>query len=77
MHSVEEIERPLAQILEGWVLQQAVTGLMLAGELEEAEALCSQVTFKTHTHTHRDREGEFQNKTIALLPTMSFCCPRC
>ncbi|XP_008335039.1 tetratricopeptide repeat protein 37 isoform X1 [Cynoglossus semilaevis] len=43
VHSVEEIERPLAQILEGWVLQQAVTGLMLAGELEEAEALCSQV----------------------------------
>lgn len=40
---VEEIERPLAQSLEGWVLQQAVAGLMLAGQLEQAEALCSQV----------------------------------
>ncbi|XP_076021281.1 superkiller complex protein 3 [Genypterus blacodes] len=43
VRSVEEIERPLAQSLEGWVLQQAVTGLMLAGRLEQAEALCSQV----------------------------------
>uniref|UniRef100_A0A8D3CQX3 SKI3 subunit of superkiller complex n=1 Tax=Scophthalmus maximus TaxID=52904 RepID=A0A8D3CQX3_SCOMX len=38
-----EIERPLAQTLEGWVLQQAVTGLMLGGQLDQAEALCSQV----------------------------------
>uniref|UniRef100_A0AAQ5XKD2 Tetratricopeptide repeat domain 37 n=1 Tax=Amphiprion ocellaris TaxID=80972 RepID=A0AAQ5XKD2_AMPOC len=37
------IERPLAQTLEGWVLQQAVTGLMLEGQLEQAEALCTQV----------------------------------
>ncbi|XP_062272697.1 superkiller complex protein 3 isoform X2 [Scomber scombrus] len=43
VHTVEEIERPLAQSLEGWVLQQAVTGLMLGGQLEQAEALCSQV----------------------------------
>lgn len=43
VHNVEEIERPLAQSLEGWVLQQAVTGLMLGGQLEQAEALCSQV----------------------------------
>ncbi|XP_071338724.1 superkiller complex protein 3 [Trachinotus anak] len=43
VRSVEEIERPLAQTLEGWVLQQAVTGLTLAGQLEQAEALCSQV----------------------------------
>lgn len=43
MCDVEEIERPLAQSLEGWVLQQAVTGLMMAGQLEQAEALCSQV----------------------------------
>lgn len=43
MCDVEEIERPLAQSLEGWVLQQAVAGLMLAGQLEQAEALCSQV----------------------------------
>ncbi|XP_034451179.1 tetratricopeptide repeat protein 37 [Hippoglossus hippoglossus] len=43
VHGVEEIERPLAQSLEGWVLQQAVTGLMLGGQLEQAEALCSQV----------------------------------
>uniref|UniRef100_A0A4W6G8C9 SKI3 subunit of superkiller complex n=1 Tax=Lates calcarifer TaxID=8187 RepID=A0A4W6G8C9_LATCA len=35
--------RPLAQTLEGWVLQQAVTGLVMGGQLEEAEALCSQV----------------------------------
>ncbi|XP_028270301.1 tetratricopeptide repeat protein 37 [Parambassis ranga] len=40
---VEEIERPLAQSLEGWVLQQAVTGLMLEGKLDQAEALCTQV----------------------------------
>uniref|UniRef100_A0A7N8XLS4 SKI3 subunit of superkiller complex n=1 Tax=Mastacembelus armatus TaxID=205130 RepID=A0A7N8XLS4_9TELE len=38
-----DIERPLAQALEGWVLQQAVTGLMLGGQLEQAEALCTQV----------------------------------
>uniref|UniRef100_A0A7N6FGT2 Tetratricopeptide repeat domain 37 n=1 Tax=Anabas testudineus TaxID=64144 RepID=A0A7N6FGT2_ANATE len=41
--SVEEMERPLAQSLEGWVLQQAVTGLMMGGQLEQAEALCTQV----------------------------------
>lgn len=51
---VEEIERPLAQSLEGWVLQQAVTGLMLGGRLEQAEALCSQVNYK-HTQTHTIR----------------------
>ncbi|XP_075960487.1 tetratricopeptide repeat protein 37 [Anarhichas minor] len=43
VHNVEEIERPLAQALEGWVLKQAVTGLMLGGQLEQAGALCSQV----------------------------------
>uniref|UniRef100_A0A3Q1HHR7 Uncharacterized protein n=1 Tax=Anabas testudineus TaxID=64144 RepID=A0A3Q1HHR7_ANATE len=37
------MERPLAQSLEGWVLQQAVTGLMMGGQLEQAEALCTQV----------------------------------
>ncbi|XP_049619613.1 tetratricopeptide repeat protein 37 [Syngnathus scovelli] len=40
---MEEVERPLAQSLETWVLQQAVSGLMLSGQLEQAEALCSQV----------------------------------
>ncbi|XP_062310352.1 superkiller complex protein 3 [Osmerus eperlanus] len=40
---VEEGDRPLAQALEGWVLQQAVTGLTLGGELDQAETLCSQV----------------------------------
>ncbi|XP_067087344.1 superkiller complex protein 3 [Osmerus mordax] len=40
---VEEGDRPLAQALEGWVLQQAVTGLTLRGELDQAETLCSQV----------------------------------
>ncbi|KAM4576471.1 tetratricopeptide repeat protein 37 [Odontesthes bonariensis] len=43
VRGVEEIERPLAQSLEGWVLQQAVTGLILEGQLEQAEALCTQV----------------------------------
>ncbi|KAM9744682.1 tetratricopeptide repeat protein 37 [Menidia menidia] len=43
VRSVAEIERPLAQSLEGWVLQQAVTGLTLEGQLEQAEALCTQV----------------------------------
>ncbi|XP_051923327.1 tetratricopeptide repeat protein 37 [Hippocampus zosterae] len=43
VHSLEEIERPLAQALQGWVLQQGVSGLMLTGQLEQAEAVCSQV----------------------------------
>ncbi|XP_043965312.1 tetratricopeptide repeat protein 37 [Gambusia affinis] len=43
VRSVEEMERPLAQALEGWVLQQAVSGLMQQGQLEQAEALCTQV----------------------------------
>lgn len=43
VRSVEDIERPLAQLLEAWVLQQAVTGLVLGGGLDQAEALCSQV----------------------------------
>lgn len=46
VRDVEEIERPLAQALEGWVLQQAVTGLMFGGQLEQAEALCSQVGYE-------------------------------
>ncbi|XP_071783567.2 superkiller complex protein 3 [Centroberyx gerrardi] len=50
VHSVEEIERPLAQALEGWVLQQAVTGLTLGGQLEQAEALCSQVLSVSPEH---------------------------
>uniref|UniRef100_A0A673CSX6 Tetratricopeptide repeat domain 37 n=1 Tax=Sphaeramia orbicularis TaxID=375764 RepID=A0A673CSX6_9TELE len=45
-----EIERPLAQTLEGWVLQQAVTGLVLGGQLEQAEALCSQVLSVSPEH---------------------------
>lgn len=45
VRNVEEIERPLAQSLEGWVLQQSVTGLMLGGQVEQAEALCSQVRY--------------------------------
>ncbi|XP_068617091.1 superkiller complex protein 3 [Brachionichthys hirsutus] len=48
--SVEEIERPLAQSLEGWVLQQAVTGLMMDGKLEQAEALCLQVLSVSPDH---------------------------
>ncbi|XP_074526833.1 superkiller complex protein 3 [Halichoeres trimaculatus] len=50
VRSVEDIERPLAQALEGWVLQQAVTGLMLGGQLEQAEALCSQVLAVSPEH---------------------------
>ncbi|XP_036383792.1 tetratricopeptide repeat protein 37 [Megalops cyprinoides] len=41
--AVEEQEKPLAQALEGWVLQQAVSGLEQAGQRSEAEALCTQV----------------------------------
>ncbi|XP_068167730.1 superkiller complex protein 3 [Antennarius striatus] len=48
--SVEEIERPLAQSLEAWVLQQTVTGLMMGGELEQAEALCLQVLTVSPDH---------------------------
>ncbi|KAM3611589.1 uncharacterized protein V6R79_020889 [Siganus canaliculatus] len=47
---VEEIERPLAQTLEAWVLQQAVTALMLSGQLEQAEVLCSQVLSVSPEH---------------------------
>ncbi|XP_028313048.1 tetratricopeptide repeat protein 37 isoform X2 [Gouania willdenowi] len=43
VRNVEELERPLAQSLEGWVLQQAVSGLTLEGRVEQAEALCTQV----------------------------------
>ncbi|XP_056138485.1 tetratricopeptide repeat protein 37 isoform X2 [Lampris incognitus] len=50
VHHVEEIEHPLAQALESWVLQQAVTGLMLGGELDQAEALCSQVLSVSPEH---------------------------
>jgi len=46
VRGVEEIERPLAKSLEGWVLQQAVTGLILEGQLEQAEALCTQVNYQ-------------------------------
>uniref|UniRef100_A0A8C5ICC9 Tetratricopeptide repeat domain 37 n=1 Tax=Gouania willdenowi TaxID=441366 RepID=A0A8C5ICC9_GOUWI len=42
VRNVEELERPLAQSLEGWVLQQAVSGLTLEGRVEQAEALCTQ-----------------------------------
>lgn len=47
---MEVIERPLAQALEAWVLQQAVAGLTLEGRLEEAEALCSQVLSVSPEH---------------------------
>ncbi|XP_036955110.1 tetratricopeptide repeat protein 37 isoform X3 [Acanthopagrus latus] len=50
VRNVEEIERPLAQSLEGWVLQQSVTGLMLGGQVEQAEALCSQVLSVSPEH---------------------------
>uniref|UniRef100_A0A3Q3WEK4 Uncharacterized protein n=1 Tax=Mola mola TaxID=94237 RepID=A0A3Q3WEK4_MOLML len=48
--SEKGMQRPLAQALEGWVLQQAVTGLMLGGQLEQAEALCSQVLSVSPEH---------------------------
>uniref|UniRef100_A0A3P8YLR4 Tetratricopeptide repeat domain 37 n=1 Tax=Esox lucius TaxID=8010 RepID=A0A3P8YLR4_ESOLU len=47
---MEVVERLLAQALEGWVLQQAVTGLTKAGQLQEAEALCSQVLSLSPEH---------------------------
>uniref|UniRef100_A0A3B4AIB8 Uncharacterized protein n=1 Tax=Periophthalmus magnuspinnatus TaxID=409849 RepID=A0A3B4AIB8_9GOBI len=43
-------EKPLAQMLEAWVLQQSVTGLVSRGELEQAEALCSQVLSVSPEH---------------------------
>lgn len=51
VQNVEDIERPLAQMLEAWVLQQSVTGLVLRGELEQAEALCSQVLSVSPEHS--------------------------
>uniref|UniRef100_A0A1A8BCW9 Tetratricopeptide repeat domain 37 n=1 Tax=Nothobranchius kadleci TaxID=1051664 RepID=A0A1A8BCW9_NOTKA len=50
VRSMEEIEHPLAQSLEGWVLQQAVTGLMLEGHLDQAEELCTQVLSVSPQH---------------------------
>ncbi|CAB1319387.1 unnamed protein product [Coregonus sp. 'balchen'] len=50
VRNVEEVEQPLAQALEGWVLQQAVTGLTGGGQLEQAEALCSQVLSVSPEH---------------------------
>lgn len=50
VREVEDVERPLAQMLEAWILQQSVTGLMLGGELEQAEALCSQVLSVSPEH---------------------------
>uniref|UniRef100_A0A8C7CBH3 SKI3 subunit of superkiller complex n=1 Tax=Oncorhynchus kisutch TaxID=8019 RepID=A0A8C7CBH3_ONCKI len=46
----EKGRSPLAQALEGWVLQQAVTGLTSGGQLEQAEALCSQVLSVSPEH---------------------------
>ncbi|KAJ8262998.1 hypothetical protein COCON_G00154550 [Conger conger] len=40
---VEDQEKPQAQALQSWVLQQAVTSLKQAGQRSEAEALCTQV----------------------------------
>uniref|UniRef100_A0AAV2MSR5 Tetratricopeptide repeat domain 37 n=1 Tax=Knipowitschia caucasica TaxID=637954 RepID=A0AAV2MSR5_KNICA len=45
-----DVERPLAQMLEAWILQQSVTGLVLRGELEQAEALCTQVLSVSPEH---------------------------
>uniref|UniRef100_A0A6Q2Y8Y9 Tetratricopeptide repeat domain 37 n=1 Tax=Esox lucius TaxID=8010 RepID=A0A6Q2Y8Y9_ESOLU len=50
LRCMEVVERLLAQALEGWVLQQAVTGLTKAGQLQEAEALCSQVLSLSPEH---------------------------
>ncbi|XP_033828592.1 tetratricopeptide repeat protein 37 [Periophthalmus magnuspinnatus] len=50
VRAVEDIARPLAQMLEAWVLQQSVTGLVSRGELEQAEALCSQVLSVSPEH---------------------------
>ncbi|XP_067263690.1 tetratricopeptide repeat protein 37 [Chanodichthys erythropterus] len=40
----------LAQALEGWVLQQAVTGLKQSGQYDQAETLCSQVLSVSPEH---------------------------
>ncbi|XP_054630521.1 tetratricopeptide repeat protein 37 isoform X1 [Dunckerocampus dactyliophorus] len=51
VRSIAETEHPLAPSLEGWVLQQAVSGLMLSRQLEQAEALCSQVLNVSPEHS--------------------------
>lgn len=80
VRNVEEIERPLAQSLEAWVLQQAVSGLMLEGQLEQAEALCTQVenehthSLASHTHTHPQ---DYLRNTVTSLPLPGAeCFPR-
>lgn len=61
---VQGIERPLAQALEGWILQQAVTGLILGGQLDQAEALCSQVGPK-HTQAMQIKKTQtLTQKTV-------------
>lgn len=69
VHNVGEIERPLAQSLEAWVLQQAVTGLMLEGQLDQAEALCMQVEHEAHRYFTVERET---NGVIKLLYIFRF-----
>ncbi|XP_046697752.1 tetratricopeptide repeat protein 37 isoform X2 [Silurus meridionalis] len=48
--SLQREDGLLAQALEGWVLQQAVSGLKQSGQYDEAEALCSQVLSVSPEH---------------------------
>ncbi|XP_027001415.1 tetratricopeptide repeat protein 37 [Tachysurus fulvidraco] len=48
--SLQREDGLLAQALEGWVLQQTVTGLKQIGHYDEAEALCSQVLSVSPEH---------------------------
>lgn len=71
---VQEIERPLAQALEGWILQQAVTGLMVGGKLEQAEALCSQVGWKSADAVGREeRHINTSVLRVQLQLTLHLC----
>ncbi|XP_073716319.1 superkiller complex protein 3 [Misgurnus anguillicaudatus] len=47
---LQEEDGLLAQALEGWVLQQAVTGFKQSGQYDQAEALCSQVLSVSPEH---------------------------
>ncbi|KAI5613252.1 tetratricopeptide repeat protein 37 [Silurus asotus] len=48
--SLQREDGLLAQALEAWVLQQAVSGLKQSGQYDEAEALCSQVLSVSPEH---------------------------
>uniref|UniRef100_A0A8D3BYI1 SKI3 subunit of superkiller complex n=1 Tax=Scophthalmus maximus TaxID=52904 RepID=A0A8D3BYI1_SCOMX len=68
--SEKGVRAPASQTLEGWVLQQAVTGLMLGGQLDQAEALCSQNCKDSSTVMLSLRQVQCQRLLVADAGTV-------